>query len=393
MRPLRIRRVFGYFGHMAEIPEKPPKKVRIHSITSFWWHAVKKSFRNAREPIGTIEGTLDLILGISAVAFITRRFSQERLDYMIYLFLAVPTIVCGAFFLWNLIKNPHKIYKEDLTAAISGSTPVFAKEITSRHFGRVFFITIIVSAFVALLSVKNLQIAELKSQLTSPKQVVPTKPLPVKIIPRPEPLPPPPTVPAQQVAVVQTQKQFDNFNTGTNDVEDAIAQLAKIKAENKAQKEAQEKATSEAANQWLTNALPYYNYALISLRDILIKEAAKRGDGIAQSVGYFQCLPSTISPEIMGRKLGEIGFQKDTNVVFFIEINGSDPVQNRLRIESSSGFMEININIFHGDMSRLIQIPNLDDYKGAPLGQAHSFIDEGLKSIIASQEGYLNPKK
>jgi hypothetical protein len=274
-----------------------------------------------------------------------------------------------------------------LTAAISGSTPIFAKEITSRHFGRVFFITIIVSAFVALLSVKNLQISQLESQLTQPRQVVPQKPLPTKFIPRPEPLPPPPIVPTQQAAIVETQKQFENFNTSSDDVEGA---LAKIKAENKAQKEAQEKSLNEAANQHWTNALPYYNGVLISLRDILFKETAKHGDGIAQSVGYFQCLPLTIRPEIIGIKLGEIGFSKNTNIVFFIEINGDDRVQKQLRIECKSGFLDINVNTILGQMSRHIHIPDLDEMKYAPVDQAHSFIDAGLILIVGSQEGYLN---
>lgn len=45
------------------------------------------------------------------------------------------------------------------------------------------------------------------------------KPLPTKIIPRPEPVPPsPPTVSTQQPAVVETQKRLENFNTSTDDV-------------------------------------------------------------------------------------------------------------------------------------------------------------------------------
>jgi len=384
---------------MADLlPEKPPKKVRVHSLESFWWHVFKKSFKNAREPFENFGTLCAIFAGIIAAAYLTNQVTQEWGDYMIYWSIAVPVAVWCVLFLWNLIKIPHKTYKEDMGAASSGATLVPVKEIASRNFGHLFFVVIIVSAFVCLLSVKNYQIEKLKSQISPPinsKSSIATKPLPVKIIPNPEP---PPIISTQQLAVVETQKHFEIFNTGTNDVDDAVSVLAKMKSEDKAQKEAQEKSTNEAMKQWWTNSLPYFNYELISLRDILVKETAKHGDGIAQSVGYFQCLPLTISPEIIERKLGEIGFQKNTNVVFFIEIIGSgDPAQKLLRIKCSSGLMDININIFQGQMSRTIQLPQLPDFlnvtRYAPLDQAHNFIDEGLKLIIGNQEGYLNPMK
>jgi hypothetical protein len=312
---LRISGVLGCSKSMSEqISEKPPKKVKIHSSSSFWWHVIKKSFKEAWEPFETVGTLCAIFAGMVATAYLTHQVTQEWGDYMIYWSIAVPVGVWWVLFLWNLIKIPHKIYKEDLTAAISGATPVFAKEITSRNFGRVFIIIIVVSAFVALLSVRNLQIAQLKSQLNSPKQVALKKPLPIKIIPRPEPPPaPPPPVPIQQAAIVESQK-FENFNGTPNGAEDVDAQFAKLKAETTAKAEAEHRQKNlNAQGQW-DIYLPYYQHSLVVLHDVLTDRAANVRDGIVQSVGYFQCLPSAIDYTNGSIKVANIGFQNNTNM-------------------------------------------------------------------------------
>ena len=65
MQPLRRIRVFRCFTLMAEpISETPRKKIVVHSLASFWWHVIKKSFKNACEPFEHLNSICALITGV-----------------------------------------------------------------------------------------------------------------------------------------------------------------------------------------------------------------------------------------------------------------------------------------------------------------------------------------
>ncbi len=226
-----------------------------------------------------------------------------------------------------------------------------------------------------------------------PKQVSIAKPLPVKIIPRPEPPPePPPTVSNQQVAEVETQKQYENFNVVTGSViGDALSRFASIKAEKDAKIESDKRQKNLEAQKWWTNNLSYYQRSLVVLHDVLTGESTKTGDGIAQSVGYFQCLPSTIDPEKGGIKAATIGFQKNTNVDFLITITAPNVSGHRtLNISCRGGFTELIPGWGKEFYSHLHVYPDFDDDREVPIEKANDLIDESIKDLIASQFLFLS---
>jgi len=261
---------------MAEIPEKPPKKVKVHSLGSFWWQVIKKSFKHAWEPFETIGTLCAIFAGMVAAAYLTHQVTQEWGDYMIYWSIAVPVGVWWILFLWNLIKFPHKIYKEDLAAASSGATPVSCKEIANRNFGRFLFVVIIVSAFVCLLSVKNLKISQLESQLTQPRQVIPKKPLRDKIIPQPAPSNAPSIVSPPRVTNAEPPIQFVTSNPSI-DSDDPESELVKLRAkklvETAAKKETERKQIQSDADERWKQMLPTYKDCIETFYNVLKKRS------------------------------------------------------------------------------------------------------------------------
>ena len=227
-------------------------------------------------------------------------------------------------------------------------------------------------------------------------KIEPQKPLPTKVIPRPEPLPPAPVAQTQpqQVEVVQTQKQYDIFNANTGGEADAESEFirlkAKLESENKAKAASEAASEVEALNNYWTKAVPYYNRAIVSLRDILLTEAARRGDGIAQSDGYFQCLPPILNSDISGRKLAEIRFQKNTNVDFFIEIKGDLSAQRPLRVSCSGGLLEIHPNPSMDRMARYINMQGVEQTEAVPIEEADGAVKDGLTMLIGLQEHIMN---
>jgi hypothetical protein len=229
---------------------------------------------------------------------------------------------------------------------------------------------------------------------TIPKVIA--KPLPDKIIPRPEP-PPPLIVSTQQIVGIETQKSFEIFNPDTGAIGDAtspisklmaenFAKIAKLKADNDAIKEAEKRKRELNIQKWWDVYLPYYNRSLIVLHDVLAGEAAKTGDGIAQSAGYFQCLPPTIDPKIGELKVAEIGLQKNTNIDFIITITAlTDSDVRRLRISCGGCFLE-SWPSWGDKFIRDIHIdPDFDNEKEVPIEKANELIGDEIKDLVAAR--------
>ena len=131
------------------------------------------------------------------------------------------------------------------------------------------------------------------------------KPLPDKIISKPKP----PLAASAQFAVVSpaaitnapTTTEFEN-DSPPDGIDDAVAILAKAQSESQKQRlEAEAEGQAVAQKEW-EKLLPEYTYTLQSLYDVLRDMAAKRGDGISKTEGYFQCLPPVINLKLSETK-------------------------------------------------------------------------------------------
>src|SRR6185503_11672704 len=127
--------------------------------------------------------------------FLLNQIGQEGVDRMIYWTLAIPFGVWVIWLIWGLIKMPHKVYKSDITAVISGADVVNDRKTGFGNFARFFLISLVVGTFVSLSVLKNKQISELQAQLKLPKQTEHPKLLPDKTIANPTN-----PVPAQAIA-------------------------------------------------------------------------------------------------------------------------------------------------------------------------------------------------
>ena len=251
---------------------------------------------------------------------------------------------------------------------------------TYKNTAVITFLICLCAGLALLLAVQNSKTAQSGKSISIPK------PLPVKIIPRPEPPPPPPIVSTQQLADVETQKQFENFNEGTGVTEDAASQIAKLKAEKVAKIESENRQKNLEIQKWWDVYLPYYQHSLAVLHDVLTSESTKTGDGIDQSVGYFQCLPPAIDPKIGEIKAAEIRFQKNTNMDFLVTIAGLNASGHRqLKISCSGGLLEMYAT--WGDkFGRTLHVyPDFEDYKDVPIDKANDLILESIKQLVAVQ--------
>lgn len=250
------------------------------------------------------------------------------------------------------------------------------------------FILFLVSFFIAAVFVAPF--LEYKKVSPTPEIIQPpkiiAKSLPVKIIPNPQPIPPTTNIPAQQLAGVETQKQFENFNEGTGVIEDAVSQIARLKAEKAAATESENRKRNLEIKKWWDVYLPYYQHSLVVLHDVLASESAKAGDGIAQSVEYFQCLPPAIDPKIGEIKAAEIRFQKNTNMDFLVAITGLNTSGHRqLKISCRGGLLEMD-GIWGYKFRRNLHVyPDFEDYKDVPIDKANDLILEAIKQLVAAQ--------
>jgi hypothetical protein len=361
-------------------------------LHSFWWRVINRAFRKAWEPFESFGRVCALVAGMVAVAYIAHIVTQEWGDYMIYWTIAVPVVVWWVWFFWNLIKAPHQIHEEDVAASNSGEKQIPIEKSVSQKFASFIFVVVIVSAFMGLLAAKNWQIAQLKKQFLSdqPKPSIAAKPLPDKIIPRLEsPAAPPTIVSTQEIASVEPQKQFETNSPNIEDAEDpAEKAIAKAKSEQAAAKKRNELETqAQVQTEWGKN-LSSRNYAIQALYDVMNKEATKHRDGIAKTIGYFQCLPPTIVSGSPDTNVAEIRFQTKTNVNFQIKILNNGSSSKMLRINSDCGFLLLYSS---GDQFRwAIHIPNFDDDKAILTDNTHDLIEEGVEILVAGQIDYLS---
>ncbi len=206
------------------------------------------------------------------------------------------------------------------------------------------------------------------------------KPLPDKIIPKPEST----TITAAGPAA-ESQKQFVIDIQDTNDAESALAQL---KVENKNQTQAAE---NEALSDW-TNNLSAYNYALKCLYDIMKAEATRRNDSVTLTEDYFNSLPQIVAHSGEETKIAEIRFTNQTNLDFRIMITGENRegynyIQPRaLKITCDCGSLQFVS--FHGISHNLfLKIPDIQFTPGP--GFEHESIKKEIKLLVAAQIEYL----
>jgi hypothetical protein len=229
------------------------------------------------------------------------------------------------------------------------------------------------------------------------KEPASSKPLPTKVIPRPEPPPqPPPVVTNQQVESTETQKPLEYFNAGTETnasgvakFESAAATIARLKSEKEAKAKADAlKINLEIQNNWdceRTN----YQHALVVLHDALNKELTN-GDGIVQSQDYFQCLPKTIDPKTGVMKVAQIGLQKNTNLEFLVTVTELRGAYNRLIIISGNG-CSLEFNQWNSQFSKRLNVNKLDlvDDKIVSMDAANGLIFDSISDLIDAQKWSL----
>lgn len=365
--------------------EKPRKRVIVLSRGSFWWRVIKESFRHSREPFEHVTTYLALVAGAVVTLFLLHLIGQEGVDRMIYWTLAIPFAVWAVWLIWGLIKMPHKVYKTDITAVVSGAEAVNDRKTGFGNFSRLFLITLIVGAFVVVLAVKNRQITQLQQKLAMPKQETAAKPLPITILPNPTNSTPTPTVVTATASSTNTpfQKPFET-NTPPPDIEDFDIVLAKKNAEQAAQEKQYEIAAKNVAQNHWHDHLTTFTYALEEFQRMLIKEAKKRGDEIAQTEGYFQCLPSTIDKNAPPETVAVIRFTNQTNVSFEIQIINENAAK-AFQIKADCGVFKLYRS---GPLlGRVVDIPGskYNVNESIMTETNHEKVIEGLKTLIAAQ--------
>lgn len=368
----------------------PPTKKRGHSYWSFLWTAAKMAKKRAWTQLGNLLVIVSLVqFGLLAdcISKITK-----GIDVNFWLTFS-PVIISVFGFLAFLFRAAHKIYERALNSEQSNGKDVPENEPPKPAMFVVFIAVTLgcVGLVITIITEQKTQIEQLRGQIPPPVQLKPiiaSKPLPDKIILSSEP-PPPSIVSTQQVASMESQKQFE---TNPADLGDAESELAKSRAEKLANLQ---KGKLKAETMW-TNNLPIYVNSLESLYYILTEEAKKQGDGIAKTVGYFQCLPSTITHEIGEMNVSEIRFQTKTNMDFKIAITGEEwageyIVQSRgLKIYCSCGFLAITPRTIGNGFGITVRIPDGTENKYTSISDAHNVINQNMKILVGAQIDYLS---
>jgi hypothetical protein len=376
----------------GEPPKTPDNKIKALSLHSFWWRIVNKAFTIAKEPFENVGLACAIFAGLVALGFIFHLITQESGDYMIYWSIAFPVIVLLVWFSWNLIKAPHQLHHEDVGAAISGAA--LAAPVPKTRLQKLipfFFVTVIVLAFMGILSVKNRQISELQKKLAPPKQEVVSKPVSIQTIPRPEP---PPrehlqTAENKLLAVSQTNKPFENFEPDA--INPDFSQVLSNKWATQVREAAEvKKKYEQKVNDLWSNDVPHFRHALTCLRDSMLHLAEKDGDGISQSDGFLQCLPDKLDPNFGAFKPAEIRFQKNTNIDFIISVEAVNGDGNRgFIISCAAGFLQMGEG--SGNWHCTVNIPSasydetvLTDANGADTNTTSS-----VKDLISAERYFL----
>jgi hypothetical protein len=335
---------------------------------------IKFAWERSIKPFDTVAKVLLVPVSMVGIFVILNFLTEEKGNYMIWLSIALPGVAFLIYFLWNLINVHHQTHR---------------KWAHKFAFVLILLVMVLLTLFIeAIIKINRLE----KPQVSEIIATIPAtnKPifLPEKIIPTPEP-PSTPIVSTQQIASVEPQKQFE---TNAPDIGDAESELAKSRADKLANLQ-KLKLNVQAA--W-TNNLPIFNSSLEALHEILTKEATKRGDGIAKTVAYFQCLPAAADFEISGEtNVAEIKLQTETNLDFKIAItgqflSGENIIRQRgLRIYCSCGFLAITPRA--GNYFNLtIHIPDGNENKSATSRDVRDIITQSLKILVGSQIDYLS---
>jgi hypothetical protein len=244
------------------------------------------------------------------------------------------------------------------------------------------------TSLVLLLAVQLSKNAKSKSESppTSTVKAAVSKPLPDKIIPKPELSPAVSTPPP--IATVEPQKVFETESQDTNSVEAALAQL-------KDEKQLRIRNMEDMALASWTNNLATYRYALKSLYDIMKSEATRRNDSITLTTDYLNSLPPTIDHSNKEIEVAVIKFTNQTNMDFHIVITGEFRsgeyiMQKRgLRISCGCGNLRFE-SMGPGNLSLSLQIPDGDS--PSPWNVDHELISKKLKILVAAQIEYLKTK-
>ncbi|HZM02700.1 MAG TPA: hypothetical protein VFC44_06725 [Candidatus Saccharimonadales bacterium] len=212
------------------------------------------------------------------------------------------------------------------------------------------------------------------------------RPLPDKIIPGPEP----PQEPLKSFPLAVIMESRKPFETNVQDTGDAASELEKTKAEKMA---VADKLVSDARAAWGNN-LPVYNYSVEELHTLLTREAIGRKDGIAKTVGYFQCLPPDVDPKIRLTNVAEIQFQAETNMDFKIAITADRADEpHGLAISCNCGSLIIATPHSGSGFSSFyirVNIPGFKDSDWKSPLDARDFIKHCLKILVAGQLDSVN---
>jgi hypothetical protein len=288
--------------------------------------------------------------------------------------ILMPTI---AFILRVFCVAPSELLKESLEAKEGHeiSPKSIYPSIIAMLLGTCSFLIVCIIFSVKLNIVK---IAE-RHGTPEPQKEAAAKRLPDKIIPKEER--PPPSKPS-----------FETNNPTlaimTNDA------MAKLKSEqNDFQKRKKAQILETAQKEWSDN-LSERKYAVEELHAILSQEAAKRGEAIAKTPNYLQCLPLNLTPEDMDideTNLAEIRFEKQTNISFTIWLINHMDTHKLFRVQCGAGYMDLYSGwggIGGDQLGRIINIPGEQlnrINKEIPNEQYQEIISEGLRALVTAQ--------
>jgi hypothetical protein len=315
------------------LPSKKPGKQRTYffAITTKAW-----------EEFGVIEAIGEAITGVlfSGISVYMGLMNPEG---------ALDTVLecagCGllfpfvAYILRWIFTAPGELLKE---AEESKEVTINPKSIYPSIVATIIAIcTLLIFSLFLSLKMNFKQYADRRSGEQQAKE--PPKPLPMKAIPTSEVAMPiaeahQKTSVTEQAGAIVFEKDFVPTNIGV------MGELERYQEEKRAAELIAKKAADRVIYDYWTNALPYYEQTILTLRDILRQNSATNGDVETQPapVQFLHCLPESISPEDIDRNLGEIKLSKNTNLDFTISVGGNPDQQRFLFVRCSSGYVMVH---------------------------------------------------
>lgn len=323
------------------------------------------AWKKSRKPFEKFNGIFSACASVISVAVVIHSITKDWGDNMMWWALAGPGFVWWIYFVWNIIKLHHK-FRKDRTPAV----------LTCLLF--------ICAALIVIFFVQMSEIARLNKKLV-PKLASNPKPLPMTAIPAAES--PPPVTPQQPEQPAPIVFEADVMPTNGGDA------LAKIQAQQKEQELESEADANKRLHDYWTNALPYYDQTILTLRDSLNQLAAKESEAAETyppPVQFLQCLPRSISAAYEDRTIGEIKLSKNTNMDFKVSIMSESDEQRLLKISCDSGYFIVHPygGYFYW---RLKTVGVKDSETRYPPEEVRQRIAEGINALIDGQQSYLTP--